>query len=397
MKTESAMNTILTVLIKELRESLRDRRTVFNVLLLGPLLGPVLFVIIMKVSIGRQLERAEKPLPVVVIGAEYAPNLIAALEQAGIESKPAIEQPEAAVRAQQVDLVMRIPASYADSWRTGKSAQVELIYDSSRIDTNAQLQRLRALLMGYSQTQASLRVVARGLSPAITRPITMANRDQATPQARGALLFLVVPISLILSAFLGGMFLAIDATAGERERQSLEPLLINPVPRSHILLGKLAAISTFSLCSVLLNLVAFAIAGKFMTMGSMSVPVALNLEFALRLIPLLLPLIVFAVILQVLVTVFAKSFREAQTWLGLLQLLPTIPAMIVMVLQLKPELWMYSIPLLGQELAAMQLLRGINVTALESTVCAGSTLLAATLVFMIAQRVYASERLAISA
>lgn len=391
------MKTILIVFLKELRESLRDRRTLLNALLVGPLLGPALFVVLLKVSIGRELERAERPLPVVVIGAEYAPNLIAALQQAGMELKPAIEQPEAAVRAQTVDVVLRIPTSYADNWRAGKTAQVEIIYDSSRRDTGSQLQRLRSMLLSHAQLQSNLRVVARGLAPSIIRPLQIAERDQASSQARGALLFAMLPYLLIFTALIGGMFLAIDATAGERERQSLEPLLINPVTRSHILLGKLAAISTFSLTSVLLGLMAFTLAGKVLASGPLSVPVVLNLEFALRWLPLMLPLVVLIAILQMLVTAFAKSFREAQTWLGLLQLLPAVPLMIVTILQVKPVLWMYAIPLLGQELAALQLLRGASVTAVESAVCLLSTVFVALLVFKVATRVYASERLAISA
>lgn len=390
------MNTILTVFLKELRESLRDRRTLLNALLLGPLLGPLLFVIVIKVIAAREIERNEKPLPVVVIGAEYAPNLMAALEQAGLQPEAAIAQPEAAVRAQAVELVLRISADFDAAWRAGKSAQVELIYDSSRRDIASSLQRLRAMLQGYSQTQGSLRVVARGLSPEITRPLLIANRDQATPQAIGATLFAMVPYFLIFTALMGGMFLAIDATAGERERQSLEPLLINPVKRGHILLGKLAAISSFSMVSVLLNLAAFTVAGTILSRGDLDFPVVLDLNFALNLIPLMLPLTLLVAALQVLVTAFARTFREAQTWLGFMQLIPTIPMVIVMVLEVKPVLWMYAIPLLGQQLAAMQLLRGVSVSPVETALCVLSTLAAALLVFKMVERLYNSERLAIA-
>ena len=391
------MNTALIVFLKELRESLRDRRTLLNALLIGPLLGPFLFVVLTKTLIGREIERAEKPLPVVVIGAEHAPNLMAALQQAGLEPKPAIDNPEAAVRTQQVDLVLRIPADYAEQWHAGKSARVEVLYDSSRREVNSQLQRLRSMLYGQSQLLGGLRIVARGLSPDLIRPIQIAERDQATPQARGALLFAMLPYFLMLTALMGGMFLAIDATAGERERQSLEPLLINPVASSHILVGKLAAISLFSLCSVVLSLVAFTVAGIILTHSSMNLPVVLDLSFALHLLPLMMPLCMLVAVLQVLVTAFARSFREAQTWLGLLQLVPVVPLMLVTLLELKPELWMYWVPLLGQEVAALQLLRGANVNWLETSACLLSTLTAAVLVFTITRRVYASERLAIAA
>jgi sodium transport system permease protein len=347
--------------------------------------------------LGREIERAEKPLPVVVIGAEYAPNLVSALQQAGLELKPAIANPENAVRMQQVDLVLRIPASYVEQWRAGKSAQVELLYDSSRREVNSQVNRLRSMLYNQSQLLGSLRIVARGLSPELTRPIQIAERDQATPQARGALLFAMLPYFLMLTALMGGMFLAIDATAGERERQSLEPLLINPVSRSDILLGKLAAISLFSLCSVTLSLTAFTVAGNILTHGPMNLPVVLDLNFAMQLLPLMLPLCMLVAVLQVLVTAFARSFREAQTWLGLLQLVPVIPLLLVTLLELKPELWMYWVPLLGQEVAALQLLRGAHVNWLETSACLVSTLAAVLLVFALTRRVYASERLAIAA
>ncbi len=390
------LHTIVTVFLKELRESLRDRRSLLNALLIGPLLGPVMFVIVIKMVVAREIQRAERPLPVVVIGAEYAPNLVSALEQAGLERKPEIAHPEAAVRAQTVDLVLRIPADYGEAWRAGKSAQVEIIYDSSRRDINASLHRLRSMLWGYTGQQSSLRIVARGLSPEIMRPVMVAERDQATPQARGAALFAMVPYFLIFTALMGGMFLAIDATAGERERQSLEPLLINPVSRGHILLGKLAAISTFSLTSVLLNLVAFTVAGTLLSRGDESFPVVMDLHFALGLLPLMLPLTLLIATLQVLVTAFAKTFREAQTWLGLMQLIPTIPMVVVMVLEVKPVLWMYAVPLLGQQMAAMQLLRGVGVTPLESGVCVLSTLVSCGLVYLLVRHIYESERMAIA-
>ena len=392
----TALHTIATVFLKEMCESLRDRRSLLNALLVGPLLGPIMFVVVIKVVVAREIQRAEQPLPVVVIGAQYAPNLVSALEQAGLERKPEIEAPEAAVRAQTVDLVLRIPADFGDSWRAGKSAQVELLFDSSRRDIGSSLQRLRTMLRVYTAQQGSLRIVARGLSPEIARPVRIAERDQATPQARGAALFAIVPYFLVFTALMGGMFLAIDATAGERERQSLEPLLTNPVPRGHILLGKLGAISTFSLTSVLLNLLAFTVAGTVLSRGVESFPVVMDLRFALGLLPLMLPLTLLIAALQVLVTAFAKTFREAQTWLGLMQLIPTLPMVLVMVLDVKPVLWMYAVPLLGQQIAAMQWLRGVGITGPEAGLCIVSTLLASGLAYLAVRRIYESERLAIT-
>ena len=392
-----SLKLIWRVFCKELRESLRDKRTLLNAILIGPFLGPALFVVLTKLAVGRQQEQMEQPLPVVVIGAEYAPNLMSALEQAGLELKPAVADPATAVRERRIDLALRIAPDYGAQWRAGKPARIEIFYDSSRQDVATQAQRLRTMLAGYIQQQANLRILARGIAPTLMMPINIAERDQATPQARGAILFAMLPYFLIMTAFMGGMFLAIDSTAGERERHSLEPLLITPISRGDLLLGKLSAVSTFSFTSVLLSVIGFGIAAYFMAHGSLQLPISLSSDFALRLLPLMLPLVLLVAVLQMLVTSFAKTFREAQTWLGLLQLAPIVPLMIVTVLQVRPELWMFCVPLLGQEMAAMELLRGESIGWLASSLCIVSTLLCAGLLFLLTRRIFESERLGISA
>jgi sodium transport system permease protein len=387
----------VTVFFKELRESLRDRRVLINTFLIGPLLGPAIFVVLINVILSRELNKAEKPLPVVVIGAQYAPNLVSALQQSGIQVRAAIANPEAAVREQRVDLVLRIPAAFADDWRAGRSAQLELIYDSSRSEGSAQIQRLKSMIDNYSRRNGALRMMVRGLSPALANPVLTADRDQATPQARGALLFAMLPFMLVFAAFFGGMFLAIDATAGERERQSLEPLLVNPVPRWQILLGKHLATSAFSLTTVCLSLVAFVIAGRLLPTDRLGLTLDLGWHFVSVVLPAMLPLVLLLSILQTLVAAFARSFREAQTHLGLLQLVPMVPSILLIALPFKTQLWMFAVPLLGQQLTIMRLLRGELITPLQVLICATTTLLAALLVFLVARRVYDSERLAISA
>ena len=258
------MRSSLIVFMKEVRENLRDRRTVLNTLLTGPLLAPVIFVLIINGVIARELDKAEKPLPVPVVGASQAPNLIAFLKQHNVVIKDAPADAERAVREMDADLVLRIPDTYAESWNKGESAQVELIYDASQRDAQGSVARLRAVLDGYAQGNGAMRLLARGISPAVVRPLVVAERDQSTAQTRSGTLFAMLPYFFILGAFVGGMALAIDTTAGERERQSLEPLLVNPVPRGQILAGKLAATSAFALTSVLLGIIAFSVVGRFL-------------------------------------------------------------------------------------------------------------------------------------
>jgi sodium transport system permease protein len=390
------VSAVWVVWLKEVRESLRDRRVLINAFLLGPFLGPILFVGMINYIVGRELKSAEKPLPVVVIGAAYAPNLVAALRQGGVEVKPAVADPEAAVREQTVDLALRIAPEFGADWRAGKLATVELIFDSSRTDGHAETARLRALLGNYSHSIGAMRLLARGVSPEVTIPVSIVDRDQATATSKGAALFAMLPYFIIFTAFLGGMFLAIDATAGERERQSLEPLLINPVPRWQILTGKLAASATFSFASVLLSVAAFMLAAWIMPTEKLEMNVNLGWQFCRVVLPVMVPLVILLSILQTLVAAYSKNFREAQTALGLLQLLPMIPSIALVIAPIKVVTWMYAVPLLGQQLTIMRMLRGELVTAQQQLLCMACTLLAAGLVWLVAKRVYGSERLAVA-
>jgi len=390
------MNAALIVLGKECRESVRDRRVLLNALVLGPLLTPLLFLILMHMIVGRELEQAEKPLPVVVIGAEHAPNLVDALRQQGMEPRAPVADPEEAVRQQRVDLVLRIGAQFADDWRQGRPAQVEMLFDSSRQEVHGQIDRLQRMIEAYSSRNGSLRLLARGISPALVSPLVLARRDLASPQARGAVLLGMLPYFLILTALIGGMWLAIDSTAGERERQSFEPLLANPVGRGQILLGKMLATAIFSMASLILGLLAFLAAGHFMPTDDLGMGIAIGLPFVLTILPVMVPLVLLIAIAQIWVASYAKSFREAQTYLSLAQLVPLVPSIILMAVPMRPQLWMAAIPLFGQQVTMLRLLRGESVNPLAIGIGAAFTLAAAALIFQVTLRLFQSERVAIS-
>lgn len=392
----SLIKASLIVFWKEVRENLRDRRTVLNTLLTGPLMAPLMFVLIINAEVSRQLDKAEQPLQVPVVGAEHAPNLITVLKQAGARITDAPADPERAVREQDADLVLRIPPGFGDAWRAGEPAQVELIYDQSQRDASTSVARLRAILEGYGQRTATMRVIARGLSPSVTRPLVVAGRDQSTAQARGGMMFSMLPYFFILGAFIGGMALAIDTTAGERERQSLEPLFVNPVSRTRLLLGKLGATTSFALVTLLLSVIAFSIAGWFLPTGKLGMSLQIGPRFAAVTLLAMLPLVVLLATLQTLAAAFAKSFREAQTYLSLLMLVPAVPTLLMSVFPTKAATWMYAVPLIGQQVVVTRLLRGDAIAAADLALCVACTALAAFVAFALTARVYGGERLAIS-
>jgi sodium transport system permease protein len=391
------MNTVLTVFLKEVKENLRDKRTMMNALLYGPLIGPLVFVMLMNVIITRELNKADQPLKVPVIGAEYAPNLINALKQQGFVPQPAMANPEKAVRDMDADVVLRIPKDFGDSWRKGQTAQVEMIYDSSQRDTGSSVERLKSMLQLYTREQGVMRLVARGLSPTMMAPVSIDERDQSTPQSRAGQLFAMLPYFIVLAIFFGGMYLSIDLTAGERERQSLEPLFANPVPRWKILLGKLAAISVFSTTSLLICLIGFNVFGSFIPAEKLGMTMNIGPSFTLQVLVMMIPLVILLASLQTLVAAFAKSYREAQTYLSMLMLIPAVPSVMLTVLPVKVADWMYAVPLLGQQVGITQLLHGDTISGSQLATCIVVGLVVAFLVTLVTAQVYRSERLAISA
>lgn len=391
------MNSTITVWLKEIRENLRDKRTVFSALIYGPLLGPVMFVVLMNVQVGQVLAKAEGSLRVPVIGAQYAPNLVAALEHQGLVPEPPIADPDRAVRDRETDVVLRIPPSYPKAWSHGEPAEVEVIYDASQMGTSTPRDRLEDMLDHYSRQQGALRLLARGLSPAVATPLVVSKRDQSTPQSRAGMMLSILPYFFVFAVYIGGMYLAIDLTAGERERQSLEPLFANPVPRWQILTGKLGAIGAFSLASLVLTAIAFVIAGYFLPTAKLGMAFNLGPAFIADTILLELPLIALFAVLETLVAAFAKSYREAQTYLGLLMFLPILPSLLMSFMPVKSAHWMFAVPLLGQQIGISDLLRGNPVHAGDIGLTLVCGFAVALVVGLATAYVYRSERLAISA
>jgi sodium transport system permease protein len=390
------MNASLVVLFKEVRENLRDKRTLINALVTGPLIAPLMFVLIMNVVISRELNQAEAPLELPVIGASNAPNLLGALRQQGFDPQPSVADPIAAVRDRTAAAVLRIPSAFGKSWEKGDPAQVELYYDSSRRDLQQPVNRLRNMLERYSRLNGAMRLVARGFSPALTDPVVVDERDQSTPQSRAGALFSILPYFFVVTVFIGGMYLAIDLTAGERERKSLEPLFANPVPRWRILLGKIGAICVFSVSSLLICVTAFTVAGRLIPTEKLGMDLDLGPAFAFEVVALMLPLVLLIAALQTLVSAFSKSYREAQTYLGILMLVPALPSVLLSVMPVKTAPWMYAVPLLGQQVGITELLMGGSMTAVQVVTCLLCGFVTAALMLAVTARVYGSERLAIS-
>lgn len=390
------MSILWVVMRKELLDLFRDRRTVMLGLLMGPILFPALILGMGSLAEKRAKTQLESTLKLPVVGAEHAPSLVTFLSTQNIEILPAPADADAEVRAQKRDVILRIAEGYADQWRKSEPADVELIFDSTRRDTEIPLRRIRAVLDTYSRTTGHLRLLTRGVNPQLSQAVRTNSRDLATPEAeRGQILGAMLPYLLILSAFLGGAYLVIDATAGERERQSLEPLLATPAARGWIMSGKIAAACAFGLLSLLLILTSFKIAFLFADGAFKGVEV--TWWVTAKLLVVLMPMVLLGTTLLTLLSATAKSVKEAQSYMGVLMLLPMIPTIVLMVNPIKDQLWMFAVPFLAQNQLIIRIVRSEPVLASEWGIYLACGLGLGALLWLIAARLYHREKLAISA
>ena len=396
---KSLWHVIRVVWFKEALDNLRDRRSLLSSLLMGPLLGPILFGMLMSYMLSVELEQAQSTLEVPVLGAEHAPALAEWLAAQDILLQPVTdEQADLArqIRERQFKLALEIPADYPAQLATGKPATVQLYYDSTQQKTRSQRRRLEQAIERYGQTVAAQRLLLRGVHPQLIQPLRVQQRDQAPKGSDAARLLAMLPYFFIMAVFVGGMHVAMDATAGERERNSLEPLFTLPVPRWALMLGKILAASQFALFSLLLNMLAFWVSLRFIPLEAMDMKLAWTPAGAVMILLAMLPMPLLASGLQTLIAAQAKSFREAQTYVSLLMFVPIVPSLILMIAPVDSADWMYWVPILGQNLIINEAVRGETITLLHLFSAVLGTLLLAVLTAGAAAGVYTREKLALS-
>jgi len=390
------MSAIRTVFRKEVRDNLRDRRTLLSALLMGPLFGPILFAFVINMSLKQSLGEADEALDVPVIGQEHAPNLIEYLKSHNINITQAPADRAAALEAVkngEHDLVLVIPEAFGEELAGTIPATIEVISDLANTQAQRESRRAMRALRSYNQQIAALRLVARGVSPVVLRPLNIDVVDVSTPSGRSALLLGMLSYFFLFALLTGGMNLAIDATAGERERGSLEPLLCLPVTRDHLIFGKIFAACLFMAVSLSLSLISFHVVLKFLPLEKLGMTPNFGLLVVLKGFLLLLPFTLLGASLMTLVASFTKSFKEAQTWLSVVLLAPTLPILIVSILMVRPSTELMFIPSLSQHLLLVGLIKNEPINMLHVLVSVSGTLLAGGILTMICARLYRREGL----
>ncbi|HWQ84978.1 MAG TPA: ABC transporter permease [Anaerolineales bacterium] len=390
----NAFSRVWIVFYKEIVDNLRDRRSVLSALL-STLIGPAILLLLI-VILGKSVfnEDSSEPLEISLAGGEHAPGLVAFLEQNGAILKPAPADPAAAVRNGDLEVVMIIPTGYGEDFTSGKPATVELVQDSSRQSAMSNVQRARSLLSAYSQQTGAQRLLARGISPTITNALSLEVVDVSTPESQSLIFLNMMPYFIVMVVFTGGMYVIIDATAGERERGSLEPLLINPIGRREIVIGKLLASLPFAALAVAFTLIAFGLGfNVFPIEDYLGFQLALDVSALFGIFLISLPMVLLASAVQTVIVTFTRSFKEAQTYVGFLPLIPALPGLALAFLPVKPELWMMLIPTFGQQILINQLMRGEVINSLFVVLSTAATLLLALALVWVAIRLYSRERI----
>ncbi len=390
------IRVVFTVFAKEVLDNFRDRRTLASALLMGPLFGPILFAFVINLSIERSLSDVEKPLQLPVIGAEHAPNLVRYLESRNIEIIATPESRAAALEGVKTglhDVLVLIPATFGEQMAEAIPAKIELISDQANTTAERDARRVRTALYEYNQELASIRLSARGVSPLVLRPLNIDDVDVSTPSGRSGILLGMMSYFFIFAMLMGGMYLAIDSTAGERERGSLEPLLALPVTRDRLMLGKIMATCLFMALSLMLSLVSFFVALKFMPLEQLGMTPNFGPEVVVTAFFMLAPFILLGASVMTLVASFTKSYKEAQTWLSVVLLAPTLPILVVSLLTLRPRLEFMFIPSLSQHLLLIDMVKNEPVNVAHVVISVTSTLVLGGLLTWLCAHLYRREGL----
>ncbi len=357
MTTAGALKIFWIVLRKEVADALRDRRTLLRLLIPAVLMGPFLLLALSGL-ISSLEERAEKR-EVLVAGIEHAPSLRNFLERQTYTVKAAPPDYEARLRATTLlEPVLVIAPGFEQQLLHGERPSVEVVSDSANQRAGAGVPTLQRLVQGFNRERATLSLALRGVSTDLLQPVVVQERDLASTQARAARITGIIPMFIIMAVLYGALTAALDSTAGERERGSLEPLLMNPVQHFALVLGKWGAVVLLGMAVALLANLSFVPAQWLLKSDSLQAMFQFGWFEVLAFLLLQFPLACGVGAALMALAIRSKTFKEAQAGSALII---TLVAMTPMVSLLNPggdAPWYLWVPGLAQNTLMMLVLKG---------------------------------------
>ena len=382
---------------KEFVDSLRERRSVVSALVFGPLLGPVLFVLLASYAVNLQIDESEQPIEVPVVGGEEAANLVAHLFRRQIDVVhdrfADLDALRDAVRTGDVEVGLVVDPGFGEALRTGEPARLWIVADMASNTARRSISRLRSALDEYGTGIGSHRLALRGIDPDLARPVAMLTDDVSTPTGRAVLLLGMMTYFLLFSTLLGGTQVAIDTTAGERERGSLEPLLALAVSRSELVWGKIGVAFVFMAASLAVCIVSFAVAVRFLPLAKIGMTANLTPLVCVGIYLSMLPFAALGAGVMTLVASYTKSFREAQTYTSIAMVAPPLPIILVVLNPVQPSVPLMLVPSLSQHLLVTELVKGEIFDPFHLVVSTATTVAVGLVCGLATVRRYRSEAL----
>ena len=373
-------NHITTLVRKELIDAIRDKRSVMAGLYYA-LFTPILFAVVFTAIINKVTNPEDIEITIT--------NSTAASELTNYLSNRGITHGTDPASLKKIELV--ISSDFAEQLNSSKPAEVTLIADRSDDNLRSAISRTQGALRGYSSEIASLRLIARGVSPTVIQPLKVHMQDQATSDSKGGQLLGMVILTIVLSVFISGMNLAIDTSAGERERNSLALLLSHPVSVRQLVLSKTLAVSTFGVLGLILVMLVSKIVYPFVPWQELGFSINISLQFMLATLLVGSTVAIFAASMQLFVSFMAKSFKEAQTYLTFVIFVPMAMSYAVTLDFAVDELrWA---PVSGQLQALIDLAKGKEIPLLQLAVSCLSTLVLSFALIFGMERLLKSEKI----
>jgi len=357
------MNRIAAVVRKEVRDALRDRRTLLVSLLTAAAAGPIFLVLIFNL-IARQADRARE-LQLPAVGMQNAPALAAFLERNQVTLSAAPADYEAKIRAGDIDVVLVVDDKFATDVSEGRQGTVRLVSDRSRDRAQASIRQAENLLRAYNRQWGAQRLLLRGVAPTVANPLDVEDVDLATPQQSGAIILFLVAFYGLLASVIGGMAAALDTTAGERERQSLEPLLMTPARPLELVIGKWLAVALFDALVVVITLAGFYLTLSFAPLPPVGAPFLFGAREFGRFLVVLVPMLLLMPAVLLYVGSRGRTFKEAQANVSVLMFVVSMVPAVQLFLQQKEPDWLVLVPVSGQYTLLKLALRGEAIPSLQ--------------------------------
>ncbi|HVC80275.1 MAG TPA: ABC transporter permease [Chloroflexota bacterium] len=386
------MRELIVIWLKEMRDTIRDRRTLMVMVLVPILLTPALLIGMNALA----SSNANKPVHVAVTGATAAPELVQFLRSQPLVIVDLRTDPIAEVKGGNADAGLIIAPDFAGRIAAGKAGRIQVATDATKLGSSRADTAITNAVDQYRTQVVTKALRAHGMDPAILTPVQRISVDVATKQAlAGYVLSLLLPLFIVMYAISGGMYAAMDLSAGEKERSTLEALLLSPATKLQITLGKLLAVSTVGVCTVILAVASLVVALQRMPI-TLREGTDLSFNWSADTVALVVLLgillaVAFAA-LELTLGIFARSFKEAQNYITPLYLVAIVPvAALASIPDLKPALAFFLIPALNAALVFKEALVGAT-DGLHVALTVASMLLFCLLAIGATVRIFSNEK-----